>query len=155
VYYPLNSQIKIQLIASLNELTKPNQAPTARNDPPSCTEVVQADSACRASSCTELGLYRNGPPPVPKWTCTELALPQGQFGTCPFRYMKLYEPKSYSRFGSLRYMSISVQCIGLYRNGPPPVPKWTCTELALTLHKDIQLAVCAGIPQIEDTGDCI
>jgi len=35
-----------------------------RNGPPSCTEVVQADSAC--SSCTEIGLYRSRPPPCPE-----------------------------------------------------------------------------------------
>jgi len=35
-----------------------------RNGPPSCTEVVQADSAC--SSCTEIGLYQSRPPPCPK-----------------------------------------------------------------------------------------
>jgi len=35
-----------------------------RNGPPSCTEVVQADSAC--SSCTETGLYRSRPPSCPE-----------------------------------------------------------------------------------------
>ena len=35
-----------------------------RNGPPSCTEVVQADSTC--SSCTEIGLYRSRPPPCPE-----------------------------------------------------------------------------------------
>ena len=36
-----------------------------RNGPPSCTKVVQADSAC--SLCTETGwMYRSRPPPCPE-----------------------------------------------------------------------------------------
>jgi len=35
-----------------------------RNGPPSCTEVVQADSA--RSLCAEIGLYRSHPPRCPE-----------------------------------------------------------------------------------------
>jgi len=76
------------------------------NGPPTLlywSTVVQAESAC--SSCTETGLYRSRPPPVPKRSCTDLVLPPPK---CPRQINLASLP--YPGFTGLTSVNLNIYC---------------------------------------------